>query len=148
MKFVSGTASHQLDAKFRTRIPAKYRSAFPENESLHFVLFSTGCVAIMCTSVMEKYLLSFSNIDPADEDAMRAKRYLYSRVEDVILDNQKRFMIPKSIREYAGLNKNLISVGMGDYIEIWEEENYLQSVKDMSVAAANRVAKDYRTKNA
>ncbi len=148
MKFVSGKVPHQLDSKFRTRIPARYRNAFPDNESLHFVQYSTGCIAIMCTSVMEKYLLSFGNIDPADEDAMRAKRYLYSRVEDVVEDNQKRFMIPKSMRDYAGLKKNLMTVGMGDYIEIWDEDNYWQSVKDLSVAEANRVAKDYRTKNA
>ena len=146
MKFVSGTATHQMDAKYRTRIPAKYRNAFPDNETLHFVQYSTGCIAIMCTSVMEKNLLSFGNIDPADEEAMQAKRFLYSRVEDVVEDTQKRFMIPKSMRDYAGLKKNLITVGMGDYIEIWEEENYLKAMADMSVAQANRVTTAYRTK--
>lgn len=147
MKFVSGIASHQLDAKFRTRIPAKFRSAFPQDEALHFVQFSTGCIAIMCTSVMEHNLLSFGNIDPADENAMQAKRFLYSRVEDVIEDSQKRFMIPKPLREFAGLKKNLITVGMGDYIEIWDEDNYKRDMTDMSVSQANRVAAAYRAKN-
>lgn len=147
MRFVNGTATHQLDAKYRTHIPTKFRSAFPPDESLHFVQYSTGCVAVMCTSVMEKNLLSIENVDPADEDALLAKRFLYSRVEDLVEDGHGRIRIPKSMREYAGLTKNLISVGMGDYIEIWEESAYMESMKEMTVQRANRLAKEYRERS-
>ncbi len=146
MQFVSGKAKHQLDAKNRTRIPAKFKNAFPQNEKLFFVKYTTGCVAIMCESVMERKLLSFSDVDPADEDVYDAKRYIYTVVDDVVEDSQHRFMIPKEYREFANLTKDLVSVGMGDYIEIWDEKTLEGKLNGMTVAEANRIKKAYMEK--
>ncbi len=144
MQFVSGKAYHQLDAKNRTRIPSKFRSAFPKGEKLFFVKYTTGCIAIMCDSVMQQKLLSFGDVDPADEDTYDAKRYMYTVVDDLVEDGQGRFMIPREYREFAGLTKDLVSVGMGDYIEIWDEESLETKLKGMSVATANRIKKEHR----
>ncbi len=146
MQFVSGKANHQLDAKNRTRIPSKFRSAFPQDEKLFFVKYTTGCVAIMCNSVMQQKLLSFGDVDPADEETYDAKRYMYTVVDDLVEDGQGRFMIPREYREFAGLKKDLVSVGMGDYIEIWDEEAFTEKMKGMSIATANRIKKEYKAK--
>ena len=37
MKLLSGKVAHQLDAKNRIRIPAKYKGAFPKGETLYYV---------------------------------------------------------------------------------------------------------------
>lgn len=145
MQFVSGKAYHQLDAKNRTRIPSKFRSAFPQDEKLFFVKYSQGCLAIMCNSVMQQKLLSFGDVDPADEEVYDAKRYMYSVVDDLVEDGQGRFMIPREYREHAGLTKDLVSVGMGDYIEIWDEEAFANKMKGLSVTTANRIKKDYKS---
>ena len=145
MQFVSGKASHQLDAKNRTRIPAKFRNSFPQDEKLFFVKFSSGCIAVMCDSVMQKKLLSFGDVDPADEEIYDAKRYMYSVVDDLVEDSQNRFMIPKEYREHAGLKKDLVSVGMGDYIEIWDEATFENKMKGMTVTQANRIRKNFNT---
>ncbi len=146
MQFVSGKAYHQLDAKNRTRIPAKFKNSFPKDEKLFFVKYISGCVAIMCDSVMQKKLLSFGDVDPADEETYDAKRYMYSVVDDLVEDGQGRFMIPREYREHAGLKKDLVSVGMGDYIEIWDETAFEEKMKGMSVQTANRIKKEYKEK--
>lgn len=146
MQFVSGKAGHQLDDKNRTRIPAKFKSAFPQNEKLFFVKYSPGCIAIMCESVMERKLLSFGDVDPADEEVYDAKRFIYTVVDDLVEDTQHRFMIPKEYRDFAGLKKELISVGMGDYIEIWDAKTLEDKLNGMSVAQANRIKRDYKEK--
>lgn len=146
MQFVSGKAKHQLDAKNRTRIPAKFRNAFPQDEKLFFVRYSSGCVAIMCESVMEAKLLSFGDVDPADEELYDAKRFMYTVVDDVVEDNQGRFMIPKEYREYANLTKDLVSVGMGDHIEIWDEKTLEGKLGGMTVKEANQIKKKYMEK--
>ena len=40
MKFLSGKVAHQLDAKNRIRIPAKYKGAFPKGEQLYYVEYA------------------------------------------------------------------------------------------------------------
>ena len=104
MQFVSGKAGHQLDDKNRTRIPAKFKSAFPQNEKLFFVKYSPGCIAIMCESVMERKLLSFGDVDPADEEVYDAKRFIYTVVDDLVEDTQHRFMIhdPQGVPRFCG----------------------------------------------
>ena len=146
MQFVSGKAYHQLDAKNRTRIPAKFRTAFPQDEKLFFVKYTAGCVAIMCESVMERKLLSFGYVDPADEETYAAKRFMYTVVDDLVEDNQGRFMIPREYRDFAGLKKDLVSVGMGDYIEVWDEEALTEQLKGMTVTAANSIKRAYKEK--
>ncbi len=146
MHFVSGTATHQLDAKNRTRIPAKFRNAFPQGERLFFVKYSAGCVAIMCESVMEKKLLSFGDVDPADEELYDAKRFMFTVVDDVVEDSQGRFMIPKTYREHANLTKDLVSIGMGDHIEIWDQKTIEDKLGGMTVQQANAIKKAYRDK--
>ena len=47
MKLLSGKVAHQLDAKNRIRIPAKYKNAFPEKEKLYFVEYAPGCISVM-----------------------------------------------------------------------------------------------------
>jgi MraZ protein len=36
-------------------------------------------------------------------------------------DNQGRFLLPKALREFAALQKNVVFVGVGSHIEIWDE---------------------------
>ena len=55
-------------------------------------------------------------------------------------------MIPKEYRDFAGLKKELISVGMGDYIEIWDAKTLEDKLNGMSVAQANRIKRDYKEK--
>ena len=55
-------------------------------------------------------------------------------------------MIPKEYREFANLTKDLVSVGMGDYIEIWDEKTLEGKLNGMTVAEANRIKKAYMEK--
>jgi MraZ protein len=38
------------------------------------------------------------------------------------LDSAGRFLIPKAFQEYAGLDKDVIVVGLGSKIEMWSAE--------------------------
>ena len=69
-----------------------------------------------------------------------AKRRILSSIEEVTEDGQGRAQLPKSFREYAGLVKDVITVGMGDYVEIWAQEQFEQSVGKMSIQQANALA--------
>lgn len=140
MKLLSGKVAHQLDAKNRIRIPAKYKNAFPEKEKLYFVEYAPGCISVMPESVLGTRLASFDEVNPGDPAMMNAKRRILCSIEEVAEDGQGRTQIPKSFREYAELGKDVVTVGMGDYVEIWSQEKFEASVGSMTIQQANAVA--------
>lgn len=143
MKFLTGTALHNMDAKNRIRIPAKFKTEFSkENEGLHFVLYSEGTIAIMTDSVLAKSFCSYIDADASDVELLRAKRFFMSRVEDIEEDGQGRITLSKRVRDYIGADKDhteLISVGMGDYVELWLQSRYESDQCDMNVALAYEI---------
>lgn len=144
---MTGKSTHTMDLKNRTRIPAKFRETLVAGgQGLHFVLYSKGCVAVMNDSVLEKRVTSMlDEVDNSDEELLAAKRRLMGSVEDIVEDTQYRLTIPRSVREHIGADKdhaNLITVGMGDYIEIWTAEGYAASIADYDCNAAARLLKE------
>ena len=137
---LSGKVVHQMDAKNRIRIPAKYKNAFPDREKLYFVEYAPDCITVMPESVLSTKLASFDEVNPGDPDMMIAKRRILSSIDEVSEDGQGRTQIPKSFRDYAKLTKDVVTVGMGKYIEIWALERFQSNVGSMSIQQANAVA--------
>lgn len=142
MKFLTGKIAHSMDAKYRIRIPSKYKEALLEGEqSLHFVQYSSGGIAVMNDETLRRRLCCFDDVDPSDVEKVAAKRFIMSKVEDIEEDGQKRITLSKTVREYMGADKDhadLISVGMGDYLEIWVAEEYEKSIQGLSVQKAQQ----------
>jgi MraZ protein len=124
MHFLTGTVCHQMDAKNRIRIPAKYKNAFPKEETLYFVQYNPGRIAVMPESVLSKKMSVFEEMDPGDQDMMDAMTAMMARTEEVNEDSQGRTQLPLSVRKHAGLKKDVVTVGMGSFIEIWDQDSY------------------------
>ncbi len=149
MKFMTGTALHNLDAKNRIRIPAKFREVFDrEKEDLHFVFFSKGAISIMTDSVLARRFGAYMDADATNEKLLRAKRFFMSRVEDIEDDNQGRITLSKRVRDYIGADKDhteLITVGMGDYVELWLLSRYNEDQEGMDVSLASGIASETKS---
>ncbi len=137
---LSGKVVHQMDAKNRIRIPAKYKNAFPDREKLYFVEYAPDCITVMPESVLSTKLASFDEVNPGDPDMMIAKRRILSSIDEVSEDGQGRTQIPKSFRDYAKLTKDVVTVGMGNYVEIWSLEKFEEQMNGMSIQQANTLA--------
>lgn len=138
-----GSSTHKLDSKGRVSIPTRFRS----------VMDSQGCLGLML-SRMDRNLVAYTYdewakieqriLDLAEKsDAMRRfRRVFIGGAHDCPLDSQGRILIPPSLREYAGLEKDIVLVGVLDHFEIlsqmqWEKEN-TQLEEDMQNEAALR----------
>ena len=47
-------------------------------------------------------------------------------------DKQGRILLPQNLREYAGLTKDIVVIGVGDRAEIWDKEKWEHSVSEMT----------------
>ena len=137
---LSGKVVHQMDGKNRIRIPAKYKNAFPDREKLYFVEYAPDCITVMPESVLSTKLASFDEVNPGDPDMMIAKRRILSSIDEVSEDGQGRTQIPKCFRDYAKHTKDVVTVGMGNYVEIRSLEKFEEQMNGMSIQQANTLA--------
>ena len=116
----SGEQTHQLDGKNRIRIPAKFKSE--TSEKLVFCKGITPCIFVYPKSVYEQMAIKFSEISMFDAEANEALSVFMSSFSAVEEDNQGRIVLPQSLKEYAGIDKNVVTVGVFNRLEIWSEE--------------------------
>ena len=60
------------------------------------------------------------------------KRYVFSGAVDASIDEQGRFVIPQSLKSYAELDKNIVVIGAGDHVELWDSEAWSEHLKKIS----------------
>ncbi len=135
MKYVTGSIEHALDAKNRIRIPKKLKDAF-EGEKLFFVRYTGGCIAVYPLSALNERLEALKGIKSDNKQLLKAKRAILGAIEEVEDDNQGRTTLSAEMRAYAGISKNVLTIGMGDYLEIWSPERYRGETADMPLEEA------------
>ncbi|MBR2372486.1 MAG: division/cell wall cluster transcriptional repressor MraZ [Clostridia bacterium] len=115
-----GEYRHQIDAKNRLRVPAKLKSELGDK----FVVTkgSNGCLFVFNSKTMESLYEKLQNVPISDIAAQRSIRMLFSSASEVENDEQGRFLLPQSLKAFAKIDKNVVTVGAGTRIEIWSEE--------------------------
>ena len=112
-----GEYSHTVDAKGRIIMPAKWRNELGEK----FVITKSfdGCLGAYPAAEWEKFAARLMKLPPADKDARRLSRFFLSRAVECEVDPQSRVVLPQNLREFAKIQKEIVSVGRGNFVEIW-----------------------------
>jgi MraZ protein len=71
------------------------------------------------------------NLARKSENMRRFRRIFIGGAHECMLDKQARILIPPSLREYAGLDKGLVLVGVLDHFEIWAKANWAQEHENL-----------------
>ena len=84
----------------------------------------------------------FSNLDDFDPVQRKLKRMLFKSIAPVELDSLGRILVPKSMVLHAQLKKEVVLIGMGESIEIWDQQEFrkLEATDDEDYA---RLAKEH-----
>jgi MraZ protein len=117
---------HTIDPKGRIIIPARFRDVLKADEEEYGVVVSIkdGCLYAYTFSEwkqLEKKILA------AKSAAMeKFKRFFLGNACPLKCDKQDRILIPPSLRTYAGIEKDIVLVGVLDRFEIWARERWDQ----------------------
>ncbi len=136
MKYFTGRIEHSLDEKNRIRIPKKYRQEFPENEKIYFVRYTKGCIAVFSESALAKRLEVLEEIKSNQPELQLAKRVILSAIEEIEEDKQGRTVLSAVMRKHAGITKDVVTIGMGDYLEVWAAEKLTSETESISLDEA------------
>ena len=123
-----GEYSHTIDAKGRLIIPAKFREELGDS----FVVSRgfDGCLNAYDAASWMKIKEELSSLPQFKKDARDIIRFFLSGAVEAEIDKQGRILIPAKLRDHAGLKKDVILVGVGSKVEIWDSERWLSVVPD------------------
>lgn len=115
-----GEYNHSIDAKGRLIVPAKLREALGEN----FVVTQglDGCLFVFPSDVWTEFEAKLNSLPMTDKKARQFARYFLRGAVCPDVDKQGRILIPVSLRESAGLEKEVTMIGVGNRVEIWNPE--------------------------
>ena len=126
-----GIYYHQTDEKGRLRIPAKLKSQL--GEKYFITRGGLGSLVIASEEYFDKNIFSkIKDIEYTDVDAMKSIRAITSFMFDIEEDNQGRFVMPPVLRDYAGIEKNVVTIGAANVIEVWSEDRFNKNLNGNS----------------
>ena len=130
-----GEYSHTIDAKGRMIIPSKFREELGEN----FVLTKglDGCLSIYPNEEWKNFEEKLKALPLNDKNARAFLRFFVASATMCELDKQGRILVPGTLREFAGLNKDVVLTGNLTRIEVWSKEKWLENsnYEDMDAIA-------------
>jgi MraZ protein len=135
-----GTFTHTIDAKGRTALPAKLREALAAgNEPRIFLMRNSHSRSILAlpqsawTKVAENVMAS----SPFDAVAQKNVLKFVSSAHAVDLDQSGRVLVPPDLRAWAGLSKDVVWVGMGPHLQLFDKATY-EAEMEQEVPAEQR----------
>ena len=142
MSILTGEFRNTLDEKGRLSLPARMRSELP---GIDLVLTQGVDQCLWLFPPQQWQALSQKLM--ASTSLFQAKSRLVQRriiapAQEVEIDRLGRISIPQSLREWAGLSRECVILGISKYIEIWsadEYRKYLEDNKDEFLSAAEEL---------
>ena len=123
-----GEYNHNLDAKGRTSIPSKFRDDLGGN----FVL-SKGLDDCLYAYSKEEWE-GFQNelLALKGSDGLKVRRFFLGGATECEIDSLGRVVIPQPFRDYAGLSREIVILGVANRAEIWDREKWNKYMSDSS----------------
>lgn len=116
-----GEYNHTIDSKGRIIVPAKFRETL--GEEFVVTLGLDGCLFLYPNEEWQSFVQQLKNL-PGSKDARQLQRYFMAGAANCEVDKQGRILIPVRLREQAGLEKDIVFVGVLSKIEIWSKERW------------------------
>jgi len=127
-----GASKITLDSKGRMAIPTRYRDEIVSRSggSLVATIDRDPCLLLYPLpdwEDMERRLMRL----PGNKPAVRAfQRRMVGHAADMDMDSHGRILISKELREFAGLEKQVMLIGQGNKFELWDEGQWSQWISD------------------
>jgi MraZ protein len=121
-----GVAQLNLDTKGRLAVPARYREALVARCGGRLVITADYDKCLLIYPLpdwepIQQQLMGFSSLNPKIRDL---QRQLIGYAEDIEMDAAGRVLVSAALRDFAGLQKNVVLVGQGNKFELWDKERW------------------------
>ena len=123
-----GEYYHNLDAKGRIIIPAKFRDEL--NGTFILTRGLDGCLTIYSTEKWEKIFEEINKLPETKKATRQYIRMLTANACECTLDNQGRILIPANLSGSVNITKECVVVGANSHLEIWDKSTWNDYMDD------------------
>ena len=117
-----GEFEYRVDDKGRVPVPPKFRRELKEG-----VILAQGpekCILLYTPAEWKKLANALTTGAIARSKVRRLNRAIFATAFNLSLDGQGRIALPIPLREYAGIEDEVIIAGANTYIELWNKEQW------------------------
>ena len=139
-----GEYEHSLDVKGRLIMPAKLRQDIGEK----FIITKglDGCLFVFSQNEWLNFETKLKSLPLSDKNARNFVRFFLSGATECEIDKQGRFLNASNLREATTLEKEIVIIGVGTRIELWNKEKW-QDTKWTSLFSSEKWCRSYSCKN-
>lgn len=119
-----GEHRHALDTKGRVIFPVRLREELGAQ-----VVLQKGidpCLYVLPPEEWERQVERVKALPTTKPEARRYARFFFSQAQSERIDRQGRLTVPQAFRTYAGLERDVVIVGVGSRVEIWDADRWEQ----------------------
>lgn len=115
-----------LDAKGRVAIPTRYRERLSERCEGRLVVTVDRdyCLLLYPLPDWEDLERRLMRLPSFNRQVRRLQRLMVGYASELELDGHGRVLLPRELREYAGLDRQAILIGQGNKFELWDESRW------------------------
>jgi MraZ protein len=121
---LTGTHPRTLDDKKRLTLPKRTREQVGEVTQLFVAPGSDQSLWIYTKDELERVSVKLDQTPATDAEARVFRRLFYAQMEEVDLDRNGRILIPDRLVQFAGLEHEVVLLGIRDHLELWNAQRY------------------------
>ena len=128
-----GEYEHSLDAKGRLIMPAKLRTDMGEK----FIITKglDGCLFVFSQIEWSNFESKLKELPLTNKNARDFVRFFLSGATESEIDKHGRFLLVNTLREYAEITKEVIIIGVGTRLEIWNKDKWKKYNSNENISA-------------
>lgn len=123
-----------LDAKGRLTVPVHFKDSLMSAEQGRLVVCKgfERCLQLVPASLWPQVEAMLAEV-AEDVRGAATKRLIMGSAADVIIDSAARITIPPELREFAGLERDVVFMGLGNHFELWDKTRRLAEEESLLV---------------
>jgi MraZ protein len=123
---LTGTHPRTLDDKKRLALPKRVREQLGDPAVLFVTPGPDQCLWVYTQAGLEQLAAKLDQAPATDAEARVFRRLYFAQTETVDLDRSGRILIPERLVQFAGLQHEVVLIGVRDHLELWDAPRWQQ----------------------
>ena len=117
-----GEFEYKVDEKGRVPIPPRFRRELKEGVTLTPGI--ERCINVYPPSEWKKLATTLTTTSVTLSKMRKLNRAIFATAFSIRIDGQGRIALPISLRQYAGIEDEVVIAGVNNYLELWNKEQW------------------------
>jgi MraZ protein len=121
----TGEFEYRVDEKGRVPIPPKFRTEELKKDGLVLSPGMEKCITIYPVSEWKKLAESLTSTTIIPSKLRKLNRAIFATAFNLEIDGQGRIILPSQLRQFAGINEEVVVAGANNYFELWDKQQWI-----------------------